>query len=171
MVLAGEHVLVLGLVAMPAVELALVWKPAFDLVLAARVDHEADKREAVVVQEGLDLRNGQPVLLDMEAQVAAAAHVVEIRRLPEPAEIGALAFGNKLLTEAADVLGARSIAALGNQAAHVDDMLAAKRAVEAEIHEAARPQQIDEHAPAGERIVEVMQHAAGLDDIERLPER
>ena len=77
------------------------------------------KSEAVVVQEGLDLRDRQPVLLHMEATaVAAAAHVVEIRRLPEPADIGALAFGNKLLTEAADVVGARSIAALGDQATH-----------------------------------------------------
>src|SRR5262245_30148489 len=170
MVLAGEHVGMPGLVAVPAVELAIVRKLAFDLLLAARVDHEADEGEAVVVQEGLDLRDGQPVLLDMEAQVAAAAHVVEIRRLPEPADIGALAFGNKLLTEAADVHGARSIAAFGNQATHVDDVFAAKRAVEPEIHEAARPQQVDEHAPARERIIEMVQHATGLDDIERLPQ-
>src|SRR5262245_15212714 len=103
----------------------------------------------------------------MEAQVAAAAHVVEIRRLPESPDIGALAVGNKLLTEAADVLGARSIAALGNQATHVDDVLAAKRAVEPKIHEAAWPQQVDEDAPACERIIEVVKHAAGFDDIER----
>src|SRR5882757_8646215 len=171
MVLAGEHIGMVGLVAVPAVELGLVGKLAFDLVLAARVDHEADEGEAVVVQEGLDLRDGQPVLLHMEAQVAAAAHVVEIRRLPEPADIAALGFGNNLLTEAADVVGARAIAALGNQATHVDDMLAAERAVEAEIHEAARPQQLEQNAPAGERIVKVVQHAASLDHIERAPKR
>src|SRR5262245_12136492 len=152
MVLAGEHVGVRGLVAVPAVELALVRKGALDLVLGARVDHESNKVEAVVGEEGLDLRDGEPVLLDVEAQVAAAAHVVEIRRLPEPADIAVLGFGNKLLTEAADVVGARSIAALRDQAAHVNDMLAAERAVEAEIHEPARPQQLEQNAPAGERI-------------------
>src|SRR5262249_28221025 len=135
----GEHVLVLGLVVVPAIELAFVGKPALDLVLDARVDHEADEGKAVSIEEGLDLRDGQPVLLHMEAQVAAAAHVVEIRRLPEPADIGALAFGNKLLTEAANVVRRRAIAALGDQAAHVDDMLASERTVEAQIHEAARP--------------------------------
>src|SRR5262245_30297057 len=171
MVLAGEHVGVRSLVAVPAVELAVIWKLALDLMLGARVDHEPNKVEAVVGEECFDLRDGQAVLLDVEAQVAAAAHVVEIRRLPEPADIAVLGFGNKLLTEAADVSGARAIAALGDQAAHVDDMLAAERAVEAEIHEPARPQQLEQNAPARERIVEVVQHAAGLDDIERLSKR
>ena len=84
MVLAGEHVLVLGLVAVPAVELALARKLALDLVLAARVDHEANECKPVVVQEGLDLWDGQAVLLHMEAQVAAAAHVVEVRPRSRP---------------------------------------------------------------------------------------
>src|SRR5207248_5440238 len=99
MVLAGEHIGMPGLMVVPAVELALVRKLTLDLVLAARVDHEADECKAVVGQEGLDLWDGQPMLLHMEAQVAAAAHVVEIRRLPEPADIAALGFGNKLLME------------------------------------------------------------------------
>src|SRR5262249_27590609 len=137
MILAREHVLVLGLVAVPAVELAFIWKLALGLTLAARVDHEADEGEAVVVHAALDLRDGQPVLLHMEAEVAAAAHVEEIRRLPEPSGIAALAFGNKLLTEAPDILGARAIAALGDQIAHRNDVLPAELAVEAEIHEAA----------------------------------
>src|SRR5258705_3361784 len=134
MVLAGEHIGMRGLVAVPAVELGLVGKLALDLALAARVDHEADEGKAVFVQEGLDLRDGQPMLLDVEAQVPAAAHVVEIRRLPEPADIAARGFGNNLLTEAADVVGALAIGALCNQATHVYAMLSAHPAVEAQIH-------------------------------------
>src|SRR5215475_6754026 len=56
MILAGERIGMRGLVAVPAVELALVRILVLHFVLAARIHHEADEREPIVGQEGLDLR-------------------------------------------------------------------------------------------------------------------
>jgi hypothetical protein len=48
---------------------------------------------------------------------------------------------------------------------------ARKLAVEAHAHESTRPQDRDQHPPAFERIGEMVQHAASLDEIEGLADR
>src|SRR5262245_5785695 len=167
MILAGERVVVLGLIAMPAVEIGgLVRELTLHLEQRLRIDHEAEKGEIVLVDEGPDLRDGEPVLLHMEAQVAAAAHVEEIGRLHEPAAVRKVAV-EQFLPEAANVARATAIAALLDQLADCHDLLPPERTIEAEIHETARSQQRKQHAPARERIVEMVQHAASLDHIER----
>src|SRR5262249_51988792 len=171
MILAREQVRMRALVAMPAVEIGSFARMlAVHRVPRLRVDHEADKRKIVLVDERLDLRNGQAMLLHVEAKVAAAAHVVEVGRLPEPADVREVAV-EEILPEPADVVGGAGIAALFDQLAHCDDVRPAERAVEPKIHEAARAPQREEPAPARERIVQVVQHAAGLDHVEGARER
>src|SRR5262245_39339722 len=156
MILAREQVRVRALVTVPAVEIAcLAWMLAVHRMPGLGVDHEADERKIVLVDERLDLRDGQAVLLHVETKVAAAAHVVEVGRLPEPADMREVAV-DEILPEPADVVGGAAIAALLDQLAHRHDVGPAERAVEPEIHEAARPQQREQHAPARERIVEVV---------------
>ena len=66
--------------------------------------------------------------------------------------------------------GFAGIAARRDELAHGRDIPPAERAVEPEPHHPAGPQQGQQHAPARERIGEVMQPAARIDHVERAPE-
>src|ERR1041385_8472744 len=119
-----------------------------------RVEVEAKELEAGVAQERLDLRQRQAVLLHIEEQVAAAAQAEEIRRCEQVSERQP---GRRhVLPEAADAVGGRSVAALGDERARRSDCRAAALAVEPEKQETARPQQRIERPPTGPRIMEVV---------------
>src|SRR5262245_38596238 len=171
MILARDRVAVRGLVAVPAVEIGIVaGEFAVDVVAQLRVDHKAEERQPVLLDECLELRNGEAVLLHVEAEIAAAAHVEEVRRLPYPADFRKVA-GHEVFTEASDIVCAAPVAALLDQVADFDDVLPTERAVEPEIEEPAGSQELEQDAPAFEWIVEVMQHAARLDHVEGTRER
>src|SRR5215510_7382470 len=122
MILAREQVRVRALVTVPAVEIVYLGRMlAVHRMPGLGVDHEAEKRELVIVDKRLDLGDGQAVLLHVEAEVAAAAHVVEVGRLPEPADMREVAV-DEILPEPADVVFGAAIAALLDQFAHRDDV-------------------------------------------------
>ena len=77
----------------------------------------------------------------------------------------------QILPAAADVGGRGRVAALGDEGARRHHVAAAELAVKAEMHDAARPQQREQDAPAFERIGHVMQHAAGVDHVEAAADR
>ena len=102
----------------------------------------------------------------MEQEIAALAGAEEIP-VPRRELRGRLAARHHhVLPESPDVVGAAAIAALGDESPCGDDMAARQLAVEADAHDPARAQDRDQHPPAGERVGEMVQHAAGLDQIE-----
>src|SRR4029453_5383315 len=85
--------------------------------------------------------------------IAGPGHVLE-RRI------------QKLLPATANVVRGRAIASLEDEGARRNDSAAGELAVEAYPHETARPQQLEQDAPARPYIGQVMQHAAGIDQVE-----
>src|SRR5581483_1952244 len=53
-----------------------------------------------------------------------------------------------------------------DQFARADHAAAAELAIEADTHQPMRPQDIDEHPPAGQRIGQMVQHPHAVDDVE-----
>ena len=47
----------------------------------AGIEFESEEREPLAVEKFLDPRNGEPMLLHMEQQIAASADTVEVRKL------------------------------------------------------------------------------------------
>src|SRR5262249_28662668 len=77
----------------------------------------------------------------------------------------------QVLPAAADVVRGGAIALLANEGARGNDVTACELAVKAHTHEAARPQQSQQDAPARHRFRKVMQYPAGIDQVERSLER
>src|SRR5215510_14945940 len=105
----------------------------------------------------------------MEQQIATLAGREEIAVFRYIAQHRALIATQDILPAAPDVSGALAIAALGNEGARGADILARERAVEADMHEAARPQQREQRAPALRPVAHVMEHAAHFDQIKAAP--
>ena len=61
--------------------------------------------------------------------------------------------------------------ACGDESARRDHARARALAVEAEPHHAARSHHLDERAPSGLPVAEMMQHAGRIDEIEPPPDR
>src|SRR5438874_1836472 len=85
----GKGPRVLGLERVPKVEIRerLVLRKTRPIAGdRAGVDIEADELQAVLREEALDLRDRQPMLLDVEQQIAACAgaeEIAEVRNLPQ----------------------------------------------------------------------------------------
>src|SRR5712671_5641118 len=106
------------------------------------------------------------VLLDVEKQVPALAHRIEIARMRHHLAGRAFRKGQDVLPAALDILVRRSVTALRDEGAGRIDLAAREAAVQADRHDSARPKQRQQYAPARLRIREVMQHAARLDEVE-----
>src|SRR6185437_5832719 len=102
----------------------------------------------------------------MKKQVATFAHGVEIAQPPHLAAQCPVRKRQDGLASAPYVVSGGPIAVLGNETARRIYLGAREAAVEADRHDAARPQQRQENAPAPQRVGEVMQHAARLDQVE-----
>ena len=111
------------------------------------------------------------MFLHVEQKIAAIADAEKVRHLREHPQRMAGGQGHDVLPELADIVRAATIAALGNIAMRGDDVVARELAIEREAHEAARTQQRTQDAPAGQRIAEMMQHAAAIDHVETAAER
>src|SRR5262245_12355244 len=167
---AGERVRLFGLQGMPAIEIAHETLAAENVPIMlhdSRCEFETDEFQVVLDDEGLDVRNRQPAFLDMKQQVAALAGAEEIAGLGNALERRV----QQLLPAAAAVVRGRAVALLANESAGGNDLTACDLAVEAHPHEAARPQQRQQNAPARDRIRKVMQYPAGIDQIERSLDR
>src|SRR5262245_57241001 len=109
---------------MPAVEVGhggIACKSGAVEVPHRRIDHEADEGQAVRGQEGLDVRNAELMLLDVEDEIAAGAGRIEI---PEPGDLlerFRVVERHKLLTAAADVVGGMPKPALCDELARQSD--------------------------------------------------
>ena len=77
----------------------------------------------------------------------------------------------QVLPAAADLGRGCAIAAFGDEGARRRQVAAAEFAVKAEMHDAARPQQRQQDAPAFDRIGHVMQHAGDVDHVEAAADR
>src|SRR5262249_58481162 len=122
---------------------------------------ETEELQVVLADEGLGRGNGQPPLLDMKQQVAALAGAEEIVGLGNAVERRV----EQVLPAAADIVRGGAVALLTNEGADGHDVTACEFAVEAHMHEAARPQQPQQDAPARRRIRQVKQYPAGLRQI------
>src|SRR5262245_15042859 len=155
---------------MPAIEVAhetLATENVPILLHDSRREFEADEVQVVLDDEGLNVWNRQPAFLDMEQQIAALAGAEEIAGLGNAVERRV----EQVLPAAADVVRGGAIALLANEGARGNDVTACELAIEAHPHEAARPQQRQQNAPARDRIRKVMQYPAGIDQIERSLDR
>src|SRR5262249_928065 len=132
-----------------------------------RVDIEADEGETIVGEEVGDLREGQAVLLHVEQKVATAAGAEKIDR---GGDIRESCVREHLLPAAANARARRLKVAPSNVLARGDDAGARNLAVEADHHESAGPQHRHQHAPAGQRIGKVVEHATRFDEIKAAAE-
>src|SRR5262249_42997925 len=162
----GESVRPFGLERVPAIEIAheMIATENVPITLhRLRGKFETDEFQVVLDDEGLNVWNRQPVFLDMEQQVAALAGAEEIAGLGNVLERRV----QQVLPAAADVVRGRAIALLENEGAGGNDPTACELAVEAHAHEAARPQQSEQDAPACHRFRKMMQYPGGIDQVER----
>jgi len=124
-------------------------------------DLQPDKGQVFRGEECLDLRQRHSPLGDVEQKIAAGTGAEEIPRLRDVRPIRRLFQHHQVLAASANVLHGRLVAALRDEAARSHDMLAGDFAIEPDAQQPLRPQQLYEHAPARERIGEVMQHSDG----------
>src|SRR5947209_6838609 len=124
---------------------------------------KTDEVQIVLGEEGLDLRNRQTMLLDVEQEIAAFAGAEEIPGLGDALERRI----QEVLPAAANVFHSRAVASVSDELAAGDDVMPRELTIESHMHETARPQQAEQRAPARQWIREMMQHSAYLDQIER----
>src|SRR5262249_12864163 len=98
---------------------------------------EADQSKPKPAEQGLDLRDGEAMLLDVEQHVAALAHAEEIVELLEASKLTT----QQGLPGLADAPRRRRITALGAKRAPRNDVAAGELAIETDRHQAGRPQQ------------------------------
>src|SRR5262249_20923772 len=162
----GESVRPFGLERVPAIEIAHEMVAAENVPITLhplRGKFETDEFQVVLDDEELDLRNRQPALLDMKQQVAALAGAEEIAGLGNVLERRV----QQVLPATPNVIRGGAIAVLENEGAGGNDPTACELAVEAHAHEAARPQQSEQDAPACHRFRKMMQYPGGIDQVER----
>src|SRR5262245_40553304 len=107
----------------------------------------------------------------MEQQVTAATDRREVEFLDHPTD---RLTGRKCtyrLARATNAIWRRLETALRDELPRCLDAFPPGAAIEAEFDEPAGLEQMRQHAPAGDRIRHVMQHARGLDQVEALVER
>ena len=93
----------------------------------------------MIVQESRDLRDRDSVLHDVEKQVAAAAHAVEVGVTEQHFRLPVIP--NNCLTNCANIFRSCAIAALRDERARFDDRTPRGFAVETNTHDAVRLQQ------------------------------
>lgn len=135
------------------------------------VDLESEEGQVVFPEKFIDAGQRHAVFLNVEQQVAAGADAEEIRRIQGRAEIRAVARLHQVLAEAPNLIGRGTVTALGDELPYPHDVAPRRRAVKAELHEAAGAQQGQQHLPSGPRVGEVVQHADRFDYIKAAPER
>src|ERR1043166_4507871 len=96
------------------------------------LDLKSDQSEAFGVQEGFDLRQGHPLLGDVEQEIAAVAGAVEIAQFSEVRQIGGL-LGHEFLATSPNVRRRRAIAALRNETPRRDHRLAGGFAIKPQM--------------------------------------
>ena len=121
----------------------------------------------LLADEILDGRNSHARFVHVKEKIAALARREEIGEARDARKRRC----EKLLPAATDVVGRCVEFALGDEGARGRDVAAAGIAVERKMHQAARPQQREQDAPAGERIRHVMQYAACIDHVEAAVDR
>src|SRR4029453_14389001 len=100
-----------------------------------------EKSQAMCAQERRDLRDRELLLVRMEQQIAALAGREEVGVFRHVVERRALVEAQDIPPTATDIVGALTIAALGDEGADGAHVRARQRAVEADMHEAARAQE------------------------------
>jgi hypothetical protein len=120
---------------------------------------EAEERQPVRRKKLPDRRQGHAVLLHVKQQVAAFAGGEEVIEERHVAQRRAVRMGHHFRADRADIVEARSVSAFRDEGARRHDVTPRGLAVERDEHHAAGAQQRLEHAPAGPRIGEMMQHA------------
>src|SRR5262245_43294043 len=128
---------------------------------------ETNEFQVVLGDEGFDLGYRESMLLNVKQQVAAFAGAEEIAVLGDAPERGI----QEVLPAAANVVRARAVASLENECAGRHNAAARELAVEAYSHESAGSQQLEQDAPARLHIGKMMQHAAGIDQVEASVDR
>src|SRR5215831_919083 len=144
---AGERIRPFGLECVPAIEVTRETVAIENVPIMLhdrRREFETDECQVILDDERLDVRNREPAFLDMKQQIPALAGAEEIAGLGNAVERRV----EQVLPRAADVLRGRAIALRGDEIAGGNDSTACQLAVEAHAHEAARPQQRQQGAPA-----------------------
>ena len=132
---------------------------------------EADELQIELANEPGDLRQGEALLLDMEDEIAAGAQAVEILAAGHPHEERIVRSCQDGGAAGAYAFGRRREAPRRDELAGANDVPARDLAVETDAHHAARAQQRAKDSPAGHRVLEVMQHAGAIDDVEAFGQR
>ena len=104
------------------------------------------------------------MLLHVQEQVARARSAVEVAQRSHLS-------GGVVRGEGEDARSRLPDLQAGELLARRRDMAPRQLRVETELHEAARLEQRQQHAPPGHRLAHVVQHAGALDEVEALPER
>src|SRR5262249_20498269 len=144
---AGERVGPFGLERMPTIEVAheTIAPENIPIMLHdPRREFETDEFQIVLDDEGFDVRNRQPPLLDVEQQIAALAGAEEITGLGNGLKLRV----QQVLPAAAGIVRRRAVALLENEVAGGDDVTPCEPATDFHMHEAARTQQREQRAPA-----------------------
>src|SRR5262249_13553895 len=102
------------------------------------------------------------MLLNMEQQIAACTGGEKVLYLHDTSE---LRNTRQLLSSSPDIVWRCAKSALVDHVSRGHDVAARKLAVEAHAHEAVRPQQREQDAPAGRGVREMMQHTHRLDHV------
>src|SRR5213080_4343149 len=124
---------------------------------------KTDEVQIVPGEEGFDLRNRQTMLLDVEQEIAALAGAEEIPGLGDALERRIQEF----LPAAANIVHRGAVASLRDELARGGNVMPSELTIESHMHETARAQERKQRAPARQRICEMMQYPAHLDQIER----
>ena len=133
------------------------------------VRFEAQKCQAIVPQKRGDSGEPHLLLLDMEQQVAAAAHAKKIAE--GGAKLPVLVQIQQILAAAPYVIGGCAITPLGNEPPRLHDAPPRRFTVKAHQHESAGTQQGQKHPPSGEGVGHMVQHPGTFHDIEAAADR
>src|SRR3989338_11640426 len=109
------------------------------------IDFESEKCQVVFPEEFIDAGQRHAMFLNMEQQVAAGADAEEICRIQGRTEIRAVARLHQILAEAPNLISRGTVTALSDELPYPHDIPPRRRAIKAELHEAAGAQQGQQH--------------------------
>src|SRR5438128_213071 len=163
---ASERVGLLAFQSIPTVEIAhqmITAEQAAIMLHEPRRKFKTDEAQIVLGEEGFDLRNRQTMLLDVEQEIAALAGAEEIPGLGDAVKRRI----QEVLPAAANVFHGRAVASVSDELAAGGNVMPSELTIQSHMHETSRAQERKQRAPACQRIREMMQYPAHLDQIER----